>query len=216
MSDRSTLISRLISDRDFRADYIRAKLDVLIPSQLRGLRRRDDLTQPQLAEMAGMKQARISAMETQGRVNFNRETLVRMAATYGVGLIVQFVTFSEMLEWENNYSQDTFNVTRLENDTDFLRPSVRRSRRRRVARRTAQNANWMSQTASIGATVPGYLSRASRTSQESIQMRLWSEPPLIFSVGHSANIGASTGSGSAVNPSVGNTKTTGEVRGYAA
>src|SRR5467141_533388 len=139
MNDRSKLISRLIAERDFRADYIRAKLDVLIPSQLRGLRRRNDLTQPQLAEMAGMKQARISAMETQGRVNFNRETLVRMAATYGVGLIVQFVPFSEMLEWENNYSQDAFNVTQLADDIDFLQPAAasvrKRARRKRNPRR---------------------------------------------------------------------------------
>ena len=135
MSDRSKLISRLISERDFRADYIRAKLDVLIPSQLRGLRRRDGLTQPQLAEMAGMKQARISAMETQGQVNFNRETLVRMAATYGVGLIVQFVSFSEMLEWENNYSQDDFRVTKLPNDINFLQPA------RTVRRRTRRKRN---------------------------------------------------------------------------
>jgi transcriptional regulator with XRE-family HTH domain len=136
MNERLKLISRLLDDRDYRADYIRAKLDVLIPSQLRGLRRRDDLTQPQLAEMAGMKQARISAMETPGRVNFNRETLVRMAATYGVGLIVRFVPFSEMLEWENEYSQDT-NVARLSEDIDFLQrgtPRIRignRVRRRR-------------------------------------------------------------------------------------
>jgi transcriptional regulator with XRE-family HTH domain len=126
MNDRSNLISRLISERDFRADYIRAKLDVLIPSQLRGLRRRNDLTQPQLAEMAGMKQARISAMETQGRVNFNRETLVRMAATYGVGLIVKFVPFSEMLKWENDYSQDIFVVAKIEDDDEFLNPPFER------------------------------------------------------------------------------------------
>ena len=135
MSDRSKLISRLIADRDFRADYIRAKLDIIIPSQLRGLRRREDLTQPQLAEMAGMKQARISAMETPGRVNFNRETLVRMAATYSVGLIVKFVPFSEMLEWENEYSQDDFNPTRLVNDVAFLEP-VQTATRKRPRKRT--------------------------------------------------------------------------------
>src|SRR5438132_13747529 len=108
MTDRSKLISRLLGERDYRAAYIRAKLDVLIPSQLRALRIRQDKTQPVLAEMAGMKQPRISAMETPGRVNFNLDTLVRMAATLNVGLMVKFIPFSEMLGWENDYNQDIF------------------------------------------------------------------------------------------------------------
>jgi transcriptional regulator with XRE-family HTH domain len=122
MSERSTLISKLLRERDYRANYIRAKLDVLVPSQLRALRLKRDLTQPILADQAGMKQSRISAMETPGRTNFNLETLVRMAATLNVGLMVKFVPFSEMLKWENNYSQDVFDVTPLEKDSDFTNP----------------------------------------------------------------------------------------------
>ncbi len=125
MGERQTIISRLINERDYRADYIRAKLEVL--------------TQPVLAEMSGMKQSRISAMETPGRVNFNQETLVRIAATLKIGLAIKFIPFSEMLEWENDYSQDAFNVIQLPNDVDFLRPATRpvykRARRNRNARR---------------------------------------------------------------------------------
>jgi transcriptional regulator with XRE-family HTH domain len=123
MSERSALIAKLLNDRDYRANYIRAKLDVLVPSQLRALRLHKDLTQPILAEQAGMKQSRISAMETPGRTNFNLETLVRMAATLNVGLMVKFVPFSEMLRWENHYSQDTFDVTPIDNDVEFIDPA---------------------------------------------------------------------------------------------
>jgi len=145
MNERSKLISRLLSERDYRAAYIRAKLDVLVPSQLRALRLRQDKTQPLLAEMAGMKQSRISAMETPGKVNFNLDTLVRMAATLKVGLAVKFVPFSEMLGWENEYSQDTFDVTKLDDDMDFLQPAARatqihrRARRNRSSRRVPSN-----------------------------------------------------------------------------
>lgn len=123
MSERPTLIARLLNEPDYRANYIRAKLDVLVPSQLRALRLRRDLTQPVLAKQAGMMQSRISAMETPGKTNFNLETLVRMAATFNVGLMVKFVSFSEMLRWENHYSQDSFDVTRIDNDVDFINPS---------------------------------------------------------------------------------------------
>jgi transcriptional regulator with XRE-family HTH domain len=140
MSDRSNLINRLLNERDFRADYIRAKLDVLIPSQLRALRLRRDKTQSELAQLADMKQARISAMETPGKVNFNVDTLVRIAATLNAGLMIKLIPFSEMLGWENSYSQDNFNVTQLADDIDFLQPAVSTIRRRTRRKRSSQRS----------------------------------------------------------------------------
>jgi len=67
-----------------------------------------------------MKQSRVSAMEQPGAVNFNIETLVRSAATYGVGLVVRFVPFSEMLRWENSFDQDAFDVVPIGEDTEFI------------------------------------------------------------------------------------------------
>ncbi len=159
MSDRSNLINRLRTNRDSRAAYIRAKLDVLIPSQLRALRLRQPMTQSVLAGEAGMKQSRISAMETPGKTNFNLETLVSLAATFKVGLMVKFVPFSEMICWENGYSQDTFNVTQLAHDVDFLQPAAsavrKRARRRRNSSRVSSGIR-ISQmsvtTAGIGAS----------------------------------------------------------------
>jgi len=124
MSEKSKLINRLINEQAYRAAYIRGKLDVLIPSQLRALRLRDDLTQPSLAAKCGMKQSRISAMETPGRTNFNLETLVRLAATFKVGLQVRFVPFSEMLRWENSFNQDRFNPLIVDNDMSFQHPEA--------------------------------------------------------------------------------------------
>lgn len=126
MSERSERISRLLFSSSSRASYIRAKLNVLIPSQIRALRlRRDDMTQKKLAELAGMAQPRISAMERPGATKFNVETLVRLASAFRVGLKVEFVPLSEMLDWENEFSQDTFNPTPLERDAEFINPPQR-------------------------------------------------------------------------------------------
>jgi len=73
-----------------------------------------------LAEQAGMKQARISAIESPGQVNFSLETLVRLAAAYQVGLQVKFVPHSVMLDWENHFNQDIFEVTHLTEDQAFI------------------------------------------------------------------------------------------------
>ena len=69
-----------------------------------------------------MKQARISAAETPGEVNFSLETLIRIASAFRVGLKVEFVPYSEMLKWERDFSQDSFDVPPLESDDAFISP----------------------------------------------------------------------------------------------
>lgn len=124
MNERSGLISRLMSNRNARESYIRSKLNVLLPSQIRALRLRRVLKQEELGQAADMKQSRISAMERPGEAQFNIETLIRLAAALRVGLKVQFVAFSEMLHWENQFSQDAFEITPVEADAAFLNPAM--------------------------------------------------------------------------------------------
>ena len=105
--------------------YIRAKLGILVPSQVRALRLKSDMSrQADLAEAVAMKQSRISMLETPGAANVTLETLARLAAVFAVGLVVKFVPFSEMLHWEDTFSQDTFDVIRLNKDEDFLNPGA--------------------------------------------------------------------------------------------
>jgi len=120
MSERLTRISKLRQSRVSRASYIRAKLSVLIPSQIRALRQKLFETQTALGKEAEMKQSRISAMERPGAVQFNIETLVRLASAFKIGLIIKFVPFSEMLRWENDFNQDTFNPVAIDDDAEFI------------------------------------------------------------------------------------------------
>jgi len=78
------------------------------------------MRQEDLAAAAGMKQPRVSAMERPGATNFNLETLIRLAAAFKVGLIVRFASHSEMLEWENDFSQDAFDIVTLDRDSEFV------------------------------------------------------------------------------------------------
>ena len=123
MSSRSQTISKLLTKRSSRESYIRAKLNQLIPSQIKALRLREEWTQAQLGEESEMKQARVSAMEKPGEVAFTLETLIRLASAFRVGLQVRFVPYSKMLKWDNSHSQDTFSATPIEEDREFLTPS---------------------------------------------------------------------------------------------
>lgn len=128
MNERSKLIARLKSDKKFRVAYIKAKLGVLVPAQIRGLRLKSNNPsmprQKDLAREAEMHQSRISMFETPGAANVTLETLANLASALRSGLVVKFVPFSEMLKWENDFSQDTFDVVRLDNDTAFIEPAA--------------------------------------------------------------------------------------------
>jgi transcriptional regulator with XRE-family HTH domain len=125
MSERSSRISRLLRSQESRASYIKAKLSVLVPAQIRALRLKSTNPpmpfQRDLAKQAEVHQSRISMFETPG-ANITLETLSKIAAALRCGVMVKFVPFSEMLRWENSFSADAFEVLRLEQDKAFLNP----------------------------------------------------------------------------------------------
>jgi transcriptional regulator with XRE-family HTH domain len=81
------------------------------------------MTQKDLESATGMRQSRISAIETPGATNPSIDTLARLAAAYKVGMIVKYAPMSEVVRWENRFSQDNFDVVELEEDEEFLNPS---------------------------------------------------------------------------------------------
>jgi transcriptional regulator with XRE-family HTH domain len=124
VNERSNLISKLKSDFKARAAYIQAKVGTLVPSQIRALRLKSEMPrQPDLAHAAHMHQSRISMLETPG-ANPTISTLSSIAAALKVGLKIEFVSFTEMLDWENGFSQDRFKVTKIDNDLRFLNPGI--------------------------------------------------------------------------------------------
>jgi len=120
MSERSDWIVKLDQSTDSLSAYVRGKLDVLVPAQIHSLRLNRKIKQKELALATGMKQSRVSAMETPGAVNFNLETLVRVAAGLKVGLKVEFVPLSGMLTWEHTFNPTRFNPAPILEDTHFL------------------------------------------------------------------------------------------------
>ena len=165
MSERSELISKLIENKETRGAYIRAKLNVNIPSQIRALRQKREMTQGTLADEADMKQSRISAMERPGETKFNLETLIRLAAVLRVGLSVKFVSFSEMVKWSNEYSQDNFDVVKIENDPAFVAPEVL-ARETTMPKRTRDYDSWRLEKLADPEIAAGYLNDAKQDSPE--------------------------------------------------
>jgi DNA-binding Xre family transcriptional regulator len=82
--------------------------------------------QKDLSHESGIHQSRISTFETPGAANITLETLAKIAAGLKVGVIVKFVPFTEMWQWDNGFVPATFNVRpRLDRDDTFLDPEYR-------------------------------------------------------------------------------------------
>jgi DNA-binding XRE family transcriptional regulator len=55
-----------LSDPEYRSSFVESQINMGLPFKIKALRKQRNWTQPQLAERAGMKQSRISAIEKPG------------------------------------------------------------------------------------------------------------------------------------------------------
>lgn len=69
-----------------------------------------------MAERAGMKQSRISAIEKPGGPRLNIDTLCRLANAFDVGLDIRFVPFGELVLKSDHFNPDTFSVRSFEEE----------------------------------------------------------------------------------------------------
>lgn len=96
--DRRHQMARSLATKAFRDAFVTSIIRMRLPSQIREMRMRRNLTQAQLGELAGMRQALVSRFETKGYERFTLSSLRRIASALDVGLKVQFVPFSELLD----------------------------------------------------------------------------------------------------------------------
>jgi transcriptional regulator with XRE-family HTH domain len=112
----SKKFSPKLKNKEYRDSFVGAEIDFALPAQVRALRNKRGWTQAELADKAGMKQARISAIEGAKKGSLNLATLQRLASAFDVALLVKFAKFSEFAEWVATFSQDTFAVLSFDED----------------------------------------------------------------------------------------------------
>src|SRR5437016_3594648 len=85
------------NDPEYRRAFADEFRGLWIAGQIRALREQRDWTQEQLAAAAGMKQSRISTLESTGYSSWSVKTLKRLADAYDVDLVVEFRSFGKRL-----------------------------------------------------------------------------------------------------------------------
>jgi transcriptional regulator with XRE-family HTH domain len=86
-----------LADKEFAHGYVDEFLNVSIATQLKVLREQRELTQEQLANLAGMKQERISVLENVNYSSWSINPLRKLAKALDVTLKVSFETFGSRL-----------------------------------------------------------------------------------------------------------------------
>lgn len=97
MSDLTKRLRKDFSDEEYAHAYVNDFLNIQLASQIRALREARGWTQLQLADRAGMKQARISALEDSEFEAWTASTLRRLAHAFDLTLSISFETFSRKI-----------------------------------------------------------------------------------------------------------------------
>jgi transcriptional regulator with XRE-family HTH domain len=84
------------SDKDYRDAVVAENVTTRIAFQLESMRKSRNLTQAELAEIAGMRQQSISRLEAESDSRPSISTLLRLAQALDVALIVKFASFGEL------------------------------------------------------------------------------------------------------------------------
>jgi transcriptional regulator with XRE-family HTH domain len=108
-----------LTNKEYRDAFVSAHIDTGIPLQIRALRKREGWTQKELAELIGMKQERISALENPNYSKFTITTLKKIASAFNVALIVRFAPMSELVKWEFSLSPENMEPVSFEKDPYF-------------------------------------------------------------------------------------------------
>jgi len=119
---------KLIEDlrnKEYRDAFAVEHIDTGVPFQIRALREQKgrEWTQKELGTRTEMAQETISRIEDPNYGKLTLKTLKRLASAFDLALMVRFVSFSELVEWELGLTSDSLKALSFEQDPYFLQES---------------------------------------------------------------------------------------------
>lgn len=172
-------------DEDYRYAYDEEFSNSRMATQTRAIREERGLTQKELAEIAEMKQSRISELEN---VNYNAwsvSTLRRLAKALGVRLFFGFESWGELLPEVSNFNRSLLQKPEFEKDIAFKKAGKRaKSRKKSSISNTNPNqprlrhlqivrdSNTLSQPNTESETLDAYMNGSKERSESSFHTAL--------------------------------------------
>lgn len=120
MSEFRENLKREFQDEDYRYAYDEEFANSRMATQIKVIRQqRKNMTQVALAELTGMKQSRISALENINYSAWSINTLRRIARALGVRFVFKFESWGELLHEAESFGRDTLEKPDFEHDPAF-------------------------------------------------------------------------------------------------
>ena len=111
-------LKKEFQDKDYRRAYAESFANTVIATQIRLLR--GSMTQQEFADLVGMKQSRVSAMEDENYSMWSTKTLKKLAAAKDVVFLGRFFSFGELLNWSGSLSEAALTVNPFDRDPAFF------------------------------------------------------------------------------------------------
>jgi transcriptional regulator with XRE-family HTH domain len=119
MSESHEDLRREFKDREYREVYAEDFLNTKIAMQMRVLREERGLTQAELAQIVGTKQAGISRLENVNHATWKIESLKKVAFGLDTWLDVSFRSYGELVDQANLFSKQWLQRPSFEDDAVF-------------------------------------------------------------------------------------------------
>lgn len=117
---RTSLIAKLLKDKEYRDAYVAEHVRNGVPFQIRTMRDRKGWTQARLGQEAGKPQNVISRLEDPNYGKVTIQTLLQIASAFDTALMVKFVPFSRLLKEYENVSPDALAVSSIQDEVPKL------------------------------------------------------------------------------------------------
>jgi len=117
---RAGLVTKLLTNREFRDSYVYEHVRNGIPFQIRALRKKRNWSQAQLAKAAETSRTVITRIEDPNYGNLTLKTLYQIASAFDVALLVKFVPFTRLLREYEDVSSDALTAKDILNEHQLL------------------------------------------------------------------------------------------------
>jgi transcriptional regulator with XRE-family HTH domain len=128
MSELRERLKKEFADQEYREAYAEDFLNTSIATQIKVIREQREMTQGELADKIGTKQAGISRSENVNYAAWKIETLKKIAFALGCRLKVSIETFGSLLDEAETFSREALQRVSFENDLAFkVQPEIKRA-----------------------------------------------------------------------------------------
>jgi len=108
-----------LNDADFRHAYSDENLNLWIAAQIKVLREQQNLSQKELAERIGSKQAGVSRLESANYSGWSVRILKKLAEAFDLRLRISFEEFGSLWQEVNNFSKENLQRRSFRDDPEF-------------------------------------------------------------------------------------------------